>query len=63
MQTYRIIKMTDSLGSFERELRGLKKGDVVEGYPYLNWIGIKPKYALEFIYIDKECLEVYYGDN
>ena len=54
--------MTDSLGSFERELKGLKKGDVVEGYPYLNWIGIKPKYALEFIYIDKECFEVY-GDN
>ena len=57
MQTYRIIKMNDSLGSLKRTLEGYKIGDIVEGYPYLNWIGIKVKGSLEFIYVDREVLE------
>ena len=52
MQTYRIIADKDRLGRVPYPV-----GTIVKGYPYLNWIGIKVDYSMEYEFYDKSCFE------
>ena len=47
---YKIIKISDSLGSLPYPV-----GTVVEGYPWLKFIGIKAPRSTELYYYDKDC--------
>lgn len=51
---YKIIKKTDSIGPLPYPV-----GTVVEGYPYLKFIGIKAPKSTEIYYYDKDCFILY----
>lgn len=47
---YKIIKKSDSLGPLPYPV-----GTVVEGYPWLRFVGIKLPKGIELYYYDNDC--------
>ena len=50
MKKYKIVKKSDSLGPLPYPIN-----TIVDGCPWLNWIGIKPPRSTDLYYYDNDC--------